>query len=346
MNYVREEDVKNIIHRIPYKELENKKVLITGANGFMASYLVDTLMYLNQHKLVKGCKIIALCRNQEKAEYRFGEYLQHPCFTLWIQDVEEKISLKERVDYIFHAAGSSATGKQKIVPVDILKSNMIGTYQLLEYAKEQEVSSFLFFSSGAVYGENKPHMKEITERDIGSIDFSNPQNCYVEGKRAGEALCASYWTQHGVPAKSVRIGHTYGPGIDLEDGHVYSDFVKSICKGENLNIKGDGQDVRPFCYVTDAVVAFILILLYGENGEAYNMVNRGENYSIRDLAEKLVKEAFPEKHLLIECKNASDKQGDKSEVNTDKLEKLGWTATIDVVEGFRRTVKSFESEKR
>lgn len=346
MNHVREEDIQNIIDRIPYKELENKKILITGANGFMASCLVDTFMYLNQHRLSKACKVIALCRNPEKAEKKFTEYLNQPSFKLLVQGVEEKIKLEERVDYIFHAAGSSASRDQKLTPADILKSNIIGTYHLLEYAKEQKVNSFLFFSSGAVYGENKSAAKEISEQDIYSIDFSNPKNCYAEGKRAGEALCASYWTQYGVPAKSVRIGHTYGPGIDLEDGHVYSDFVQSICMGDKLKIKGDGQDVRPFCYITDAVVGFFLILLYGENGEAYNMANRKETLSVRELAERLVKEAFPQRHLSVECKNAADRLSDKVEINTDKLESLGWAATTDVVEGFRRTVKSFESEKR
>lgn len=343
MNSVRKEDIELIIRRIPYEYCEGKTFLIAGANGFIASYVIDTLMYLNEYYLKNKCTVIALCRNREKAERCFAEWITKREFVLQIQRVEDHMPDAMKADYIMHAASCSSTRMFKIAPVDILSANILGTYNLLEFAKKSGTESFLYFSSGAIYGEIKnTQIKEIKEDDLFPLDFRATENCYAEGKRAGEALCVAYWEQYGVPAKSIRISHTYGPGIDLNDGHVYSDFVKSVCFDEKLKINGTGTDSRPFCYIVDAVVAFFLVLLKGAPGEVYNMANGNENWSIRELAEKLVKEGFPERKLEIEQKKVSNVQSEKLQINTEKLEKLGWAPEINVVDGFRRTVESFE----
>lgn len=342
MNSVRAEDFKYIVNRILYKKCKNKSFLITGANGFLASYFVDTLMYLNEYCLLEKCTVIALCRNKERAERRFKEWLLKENFLLHIQNVEEPIPRFLNADYIIHAAGSSSTKNFKNIPVDILKANVIGTYNLLEFAKEKTISSFLFFSSGAVYGEIGSEVAEIRETDLFPLDFTMVENCYAEGKRSGEALCKAYFSQYGIPAMIVRIGHTYGPGIDLNDGHVYSDFISRIIKRENLEVY-NGNAVRPFCYVADAVVAFFKILLEGEGGEIYNMFNNEENISIYELALRLTQKAFPERKLKVECRR-KDGIICRRKLNIDKLMSIGWNPEIGVIEGFRRTVKSFEEE--
>lgn len=342
MNSVREEDIKYVINRIPYRECENKVFLITGANGFLASYMVDTLMFLNQRFLEMKCTVIALCRNQKKAEKRFKEWLENENFILCIQCVEEPISDSISVDYIIHAASNSASVSARTIPADILRANIIGTYNLLEFARDRKVKSFLFFSSGAVYGNVTQGTDELKETDFFPLNFNTAENCYAEGKRAGEALCKAYFEQYSVPSKIVRIGHTYGPGIDLQDGHVYSDFVSKLIRRENLTVH-NGSAVRPFCYVSDAIAAFFKILLEGENGEVYNMVNKEETISVYELAARLVEEAFPERKLKVECK-IKNVNTEKVIVNTDKLVGLGWSPQIGVVEGFRRTVNSFEEE--
>lgn len=342
MNSVREEDLRYIISRIPYEEYENKKFLITGANGFLASYIVDTLMYLNKHSLVSGCTVIALCRNRKKAEERFKEWLADEKFVLQIQSVEDPIADELNTDYIIHAASNSVSVSAKTIPVDILKANIIGTYNLLEFARNKKIKGFLFFSSGAAYGEVAPGTAVLKETDYFPLKFNMVENCYAEGKRAGEALCRAYVGQYEVPAKIVRIGHTYGPGIDLKDGHVYSDFVSKIIQRENIIVR-DGTAVRPFCYVADAVTAFFKILFEGGSGEIFNMVNQEETLSIYELAMKLAKEAFPERRLEVECEKR-DINVEKMTVSAEKLMALGWKPETGVVEGFRRTVKSFESE--
>lgn len=342
MNSVREEDIKYIKNRIPYKECENKVFLITGANGFLASYMVDTLMFLNQRFLEMKCTVIALCRNRKRGEERFKGWLENENFILRIQCVEEPVSDCINADYIIHAASNSASVSARTIPADILRANIIGTYNLLEFARDRKVKSFLFFSSGAVYGNVTQGTDELKETDFFPLNFNTAENCYAEGKRAGEALCKAYFEQYSVPSKIVRIGHTYGPGIDLQDGHVYSDFVSKLIRRENLTVH-NGSAVRPFCYVSDAIAAFFKILLEGENGEVYNMVNKEETISVYELAARLVEEAFPERKLKVECK-IKNVNTEKVIVNTDKLVGLGWSPQIGVVEGFRRTVNSFEEE--
>ncbi len=342
MNKIREDDIKQIISKIPYEICENKTFLITGANGFLASYIVDTLMYLNRTKLTKNCSVIALCRNKEKAEHVFFEWINQENFCLLIQSVEDKIDFKNEIDYIIHAASCSITNVFKSRPVDLMKANMIGCYNLLELAKKKKVKSFLFFSSGAVYGAKNEN--ELYEDKTYNLDYLDMNNSYACGKRAGESLCRAYWIQYSVPAKGVRISHTYGPGIDINDGHVYSDFAKSIIENKNIIIKGNGIESRPFCYVSDAIYAFFLILFYGNNGEMYNMANTDTTVTIKELADVLVQKIFKDRNLTVivekpnkGCNNC------KTMVNIEKLKALGWNPIVGLEEGFKRLIESMEN---
>lgn len=343
MNKIREEDINHVIFKLPFKMFENSTFLITGANGFLASYMVDVLMHLKSKGLVKKCSVIALCRNRKKAEHTFKEWMNEENFHILIQPVEERVCYKGRIDYIIHAASCSTTSFFDVGPVDLMKSNIIGCYNFLEFAREKQIKGFLFFSSGAVYGETTTN--QLYEDKIYALDYLDMKNSYACGKRAGEALCRAYWHQYKVPTKCVRISHTYGPGININDGHVYSDFAKSIIENKNIVIKGDGHDSRPFCYISDAIYAFYLILFYGKNGEMYNMANSDATLTIKELADLLAYKVFPERNLdvVIEKKYIRD-DVQKILVNTEKLEKLGWKPLIGVEEGFKRLIESLEND--
>lgn len=137
MNAVRKDDIEHIISGIPYEMCEGKTFLITGANGFLASYMADTLMYLKQKGFIKSCSLIALCRNREKAERVFAEWLDDRDFQLLIQPVEEKVTYEGKIDYIVHAASCSTTHLFESNPADIMTANLIGCYHLLEQAREK-----------------------------------------------------------------------------------------------------------------------------------------------------------------------------------------------------------------
>ena len=348
MDSIVETDMQYIAQQISHTKCEGKTFLITGATGFIGSYFVSCLMYMNEHYLKEKCRVVAMCRNEKKACERFRNYLENPYFFVLIQDIVESVHCKWNIDYIIHAASSATTDSFRKIPAEVLQANIIGTYNLLEYARHKMIEGMLFLSSGAVYGEIPQSVKIVTEEDVFSANFLQEKNSYLVGKRAGEALCRAYYCQYDVPAKIVRISHTYGPGIDLNDGRVFSDFIKSIVNYEALQIKGTGQDMRPFCYIRDAMEAFFMILFEGMSGEAYNMENIDAEVTISDLADILVHEAFPERKLAVRYLNSM--QGNsaiaKPKEDITKLKQLGWIPKVGIIEGFRRTVKSFEEAAR
>jgi nucleoside-diphosphate-sugar epimerase len=230
--------------------------------------------------------------------------------------------------------------------VGTFEANVIGTQRMLEVAKKAGSQGFLFFSSGEVYGQPSDPSQLVNESSYGYLDPLNVRSCYAEGKRAGESLCAAWHAQHGVPTRIVRLSHTYGPGMDLNDGRVFADFVADIVAGRNIVLKGDGSARRPFCYLADATVAFFTILLNGASGEAYN-VGSGQQTSVLELAEVLCR-LFPERNCRVfrqERKAGDDYvpspvQGFQFDLS--KIKALGWKATTGIEEGFKRTVQSYQ----
>ena len=337
-NLIIQEDVEKIIEQLNVEKCRDKTFLISGATGAIARYFVYTLLELNKKYADMQCRVLALCRNRKKAEKLFREYKESNLFFL-IQNVEEEITYEGKIDYIIHAASNSATRLFYSNPVETSHANLVGTINLLELARKKKVEGFLFFSSGAVYGDDSQAVSDVCEDEYYAIDPLDIGNCYAMSKKMAENLCVSYYSEFGVPAKIVRIAHTYGPGIDLEDGHVYSDFVKAILNNKDIVIRGSGMQKRAFCYITDAMRAFFLILFSGQNGEAYNMVNNSQFISIKDLAERLFYGMNIKKSILVNGSGEED-CSDQVSISSEKLEKLGWKPCVDVVEGFSRTVES------
>lgn len=345
-NSILEQDLATIKSSIPIEMCRNKSFLVTGATGFMGKYLIKVLIYINETVDGVNCRIYALCRSREKARTVFGDENRHD-LQLIIQDVMDPILISDEINYIFHTAGISTTPLFSTCPVDVISANVIGTYNLLQFVKKNKNCSLLFFSSGAVYGEIPEEIGIVHEEEAFLADMRKDSSVYMDSKRLGEQLCNAFWKQYGVAAKSVRIGHTYGPGIDLEDGHAYSDFVKSALLKENLFIKGDGTQSRSFCYITDAIIAYFKIMFYGDNGRAYNMSNPQETYSIVELANCIVNRVIPEMNLTVEStkdlKNFVSQK--KTVMDISSLGELGWKPTISVEEGFKRTIQSFKEDK-
>jgi nucleoside-diphosphate-sugar epimerase len=212
-------------------------------------------------------------------------------------------------------------------------------------AIESKVEGFLYFSSSEVYGQIPNSENPISEEQFGYLNPAIVRSCYAESKRMGETICISYFHQFSVPVKIVRPFHTYGPGMDLNDGRVYADFVKNIVHNENIKLSSDGSAKRAFCYIKDATIGFFLVLLNGKPGECYNIGNQTQEYSIKNLAEIIVK-LFPEKNLTVTTHSSIDSNYVASKVsrncpNCDKAKTLSWEATTSVQEGFLRTINSY-----
>jgi nucleoside-diphosphate-sugar epimerase len=325
-----------------YSKLRNKTVLITGAYGMLASYMVYFLLYLNEiHEF--NIEIISLSRSAEKFNSRFGVHA-HKVKQI-NKSVNEYISLD--CDYIIHAANFASSQYYTVCPVDVVLPNMLGTYNLLELAYTSN-ARFLYFSTCSVYGTFQDRHSPITEKDFGVIDPLAPRSCYDESKRAGETLCAAYFRQKGVQAIIARIAHTYGPTMDIEnDSRVFASFVKNAIRGENIEIKSDGSAKRSFCYITDATIAYLLLLLKGEAGEAYNVCNSDQTVQIRELGELISNIAEVDFVYVKRDESEAYLEAPKiSEViiSCKKLNILGFSFNISIQQGFTRVISHFKKE--
>ncbi len=341
------EDFKLILSsNIDWYKFSNKTILITGANGFLPAYMVETLLLINKSILKNTpCKVLALVRNRNHTLTRFSDFLDDSNLEIIVKDVVNDIQFDHEVDYIVHAASPASPKYYSSDPVGVSLPNIIGTKNILELAREKKVASLLYFSSGEVYGQVDKEI--IGETDYGYIDPLDLRACYAESKRMGESLCKSYGHQYGIPCKIVRPFHTYGPGMKLDDGRVFSDFVQNIVKNENIILKSEGSAIRAFCYLADAVEGFFKILLEGKSAEAYNIANPNTSISIKSLAELLVK-LYPKKGLKVEYnfKRNDEYMPSKIEISLPDITKaksLGWEPHTSLDVGFKKTIRSYNA---
>ena len=227
-NSILHEDMNNMykIHN-NWNELKNQKIYVSGGAGMIASYLILFLIFLNENYNY-NIIIYAGIRTIEKGNRIFGDYMNKPYFHRIEKDVILPLNEDLELDYIVHAASLASPLYYGKVPVETMLPNVVGTYELLEYARKHVIKSFCFFSSGSVYGSVQ-NTACVQEETVGQLDFLNLGNCYGESKRCGEALCKAYCSEYQVPVKMIRIHHTYGPTMDTEnDKRVFSEFVNNI----------------------------------------------------------------------------------------------------------------------
>lgn len=340
------EDIERILSSdIDWNVFQNKTVLITGANGMLPSYMVEVLLTLNR-KYDFNIKVLALVRNLKRALNCFNGYTEKDGLYYIVQDVSTPIMYASPIHYIVHAASQASPLYYGTDPVGTLNANIMGTHTLLELAVKKTTESFLFFSTGGVYGDMSDNTLPIKEDMCGYLNPLKVRSCYFESKRMGENMCVSYSYQYGIKTSIVRVFHTLGPNINLSDGRAFSDFCKCIVENRDIVLRSDGCAKRSFCYVSDAVVAYFKILLNGEDRQAYN-VGGGikEEISMCDLAKNLIA-LYPQKHLKviydIDLNNVTYGKM-KSPImrvlpDLEKIEKLGWSQQIPVLEAFQRTI--------
>ncbi len=343
-NKVVQEDLRLMAEEhLDWHQFDGKTILVTGATGMLATYISYFLLYLKEEKGI-DLKLIALCRTKSKAEKAFKNFLDKPYFKLLLQDVCNPIQYDGSIDYIFHLAGNASPHFINTDPVGIVKSNMLGTFNILELAKEKHSSKVIFASTREVYGKNEIE-ERLTETSFGTIDPMENRSCYPESKRAAETIFRSYFLQYGVSFNVLRIAHSYGPGMNLHsDGRVMADLMGNVVDGKDIELKSTGEALRAFCYITDAVLGIFYAALKGEPGEAYNLANETEEISIRDLAKMLVslrKDAVLKVVFNIPETNTGYCNYRRVGLCTDKLEALGWKPNTNLYAGIKKTLDSF-----
>lgn len=349
-NPVIAEDIERVISSgIDWTPLADSQVLVTGAGGFLPAYLVETVLALGrEHAKLGGAppQVIALVRSEERAWARFAHHRNNPALRFVIQDVSDGLPPDIKPDFLIHAASPASPKFYRDDPVGTIRPNTAGTENLLRTAAESNARGFLYFSTSEVYGALPETAIPTREEQFGVLDPTDARACYAEAKRLGEAMCLAWHRQFGVPATIVRPFHVYGPGMSLDDGRVFADFVADVLAGRDIGLMSAGTATRSFCYLSEATEAFFRILLQGAPGQAYNLGNPDGECSIADLAEMLAA-LYPEKKLKVRRAERSKDSAympsaiERSCPDISRLKSLGWQPGIGIEHGFARTIESF-----
>lgn len=340
---VEQRDIDIILSNpIDWERFRNKTVLVTGATGRLGMYIVEAINKADIDWNL-NVTIIALARNEKKLKEVFGRSLQLPNIHAMIQDITEPICWPDEVHYIFHTAGLASPHDFTNWPVDTLWGHVQGTRNILELAREKKSEKVLYVSTVEVYGEWKKD-SGIREEDMGPMQCNTARACYPEAKRLCEAMLAAYEAQYQVPYVGVRLCHTFGPGISLEDGRAFSEFIRNVINGEDIILQTDGSAERTYTYVADAVGAMLLAFTRGKE-HYYNIANLKNLISIRDLAE-LIADLDVNGKVKVQFAN-SEKQKlnylpfKLGIMNVEKIMALGWRPQVGLEDAFRYTIESF-----
>ena len=336
-----EADVANIAaENLPWEKLTGKNLLLTGSSGLIGTLIVDVLMKKNRYDNL-NVKIVATGRNEKIAAERFADYLGDKNFEFVKLDVNKPVENNFHVDFIIHAASNSHNVLFATDPVNTVTANILGAYNLLECGVKSKAERIVFLSSGDIYG------KPLNDGDIFDENYCGYINCntfragYPESKRAAEALCQAYISQHGLDVVIARPCRIYGATMRLDDSKAMSEFIMNGVRGEDIVLKSQGLPKFSYCYGADCVRGIFYCLLKGECGEAYNIADSSEILSLREIAEYI--SSLAGSKVIFEVPNEIQAKGFlkvlRVVLSNDKLRALGWLPKDDIRSGVKKTIE-------
>ena len=276
------EDIKEIADELDefHNNLEGKTILIAGGKGFLGTYFTNVLSKINE-VLSKPMRIIVLdslitSKDKKNVIDSNVEFLE--------QDISKEFEIEGEIDYIIHTASIASPPTYRKFPIKTVDVNYQGTKNLLEIAKDKKITSMLFLSSSEIYGD--PDIFPTPESYVGKVSCTGPRACYDESKRLAETISILYHQQYNIPVKIARPFNVYGPYLNLNDGRVIPDFMNNAIKNSEIIIHSDGSPTRSFCYVSDAINAFLKLLFSKHDGIICNVGN-DEEISMENVAKTI-----------------------------------------------------------
>ncbi len=307
-----------------------KRVLITGAAGFLGSHLCDRF-------IKEGFAVVGMDNLVTGDLKNIDHLFKHPDFEFYHHDVSKFVFVPGELDYILHFASPASPIDYLKIPIQTLKVSSLGTHNLLGLARVKK-ARILVASTSEVYGDPLVHPQ--TEDYWGHVNPIGPRGVYDEAKRFMEAITMAYHTYHGVETRIVRIFNTYGPRMRLNDGRVLPAFIGQALRGEDLTVFGDGSQTRSFCYVDDLVEGIYRLLM----SDYVNPVNIGnpQEITIREFGEEIIKLTGTAQKMVYHPLPTDDPKQRRPDITLAK-KLLGWEPQIDRAEGLKRTYAYFKS---
>ena len=320
----------------------NKTVLVTGGTGLIGSMVVRFLVYADE-KLKLNLKVLMTARDAKKVIEVFGDEVKVETIE-W--DASEELYCDHDVDFVIHTAAITNSKMMISNPIDVINTSIEGTKKILDFACKKK-STVVYLSSMEVYG-NPGLKRKIKEDDLGYIDLANPRSCYPESKRLCENLCTAYSVQKGLHVRIARLAQTFGAGVSTKENRVFAQFAKSVVRGENIILHTLGKSEGNYVYTTDAVVAILMLLVYGNDGEAYNIANEESHTTIAEMAEMVATKFGEGCSKVVYDIPETDMYGYAPDtilyLSSEKIRALGWKANVDLVESYKRMINYMRDE--
>jgi len=304
--------------------------LITGGAGFLGSHLCESL-------LEQSAEVICVDNFFSSSKDNIRHLLTNPYFELVRHDIIHPLFIE--VDKIYHLACPASPIHYQHNAIKTVKTNVVGTLNMLGLAKRIK-ARVLLASSSEVYGDPTVHPQ--TEGYWGNVNPIGLRACYDEGKRVAETLMTAYYRQNKVEAKIVRIFNTYGPRMSVNDGRVISNFIVQALKGEPLTVYGDGSQTRSFCYATDMIKALVKMMEKDDFTGPVNLGNPKET-TILELAEKVIKLSKSSSKISYRPLPSDDPVRRCPDISLAR-EKLGWMPKTELEEGLLKTIDYFRKK--
>jgi dTDP-glucose 4,6-dehydratase len=312
------------------QDISGKRVLVTGAAGFLGSHLCDRF-------IAEGCKVVGMDNLITGSLSNIEHLFRHENFEFYHHDVSKFVFVPGELDYILHFASPASPIDYLKIPIQTLKVGSLGTHNLLGLARVKK-ARMLIASTSEVYGD--PNVHPQNEDYWGNVNPIGPRGVYDEAKRFQEAITMAYHTFHGLETRIVRIFNTYGPRMRLNDGRALPAFMGQALRGEDITVFGDGSQTRSFCYVDDLVEGIYRLLL-SDYAHPVNIGNPDE-ISIKDFAEEIIRLTGTDQKIIYKPLPQDDPKQRQPDISRAK-QLLGWEPKVSRSEGMRKTWEYFKT---
>jgi len=327
------------------RRFSGRRILLTGAAGFLGTQFPHYFMHLNDSgRLEQPCLLYCMDNYLRGVPAWVDDFSGRTDFQLIKADITKTRDLPE-CDMVIHAASVASPIYYRKHPIETMDANVIGLRNLLDHYRQAGCESFLYFSTSEIYGDPFPEFIPTSETYRGNVSCTGPRACYDESKRYGETLCVNFHQQYGLPVKIARPFNNFGPGLRIDDGRVLPDFFNDVLNGRDIRILSDGKATRTFCYITDAITGYLLILLSNHDGEPFNIGVESPEISMRDVADMVVGISGTGRSVLFARSDDRHYLTDNPQRRCPDITKartlLGYNPNMTLEEGLRRTFEYY-----